>query len=87
MIDIEEGDTLPSSPRISIRASADDSEVYDLNLSRVSVDLMADPDIQNVFKKSYSLEDLTLEDVDLDRTDNVGERVRHSLTYRSQIHL
>ena len=31
-------------------------------LDRVSLDLMGDPDIQNMFQKSYSLEDLTLVD-------------------------
>ena len=53
--------TLDSPSRVSSkRLSSDDSEVMDLNMKRVSTDLMGDPDIQNVFKKSYSLEDLTV---------------------------
>ena len=44
---------------------------------------MGDPDIQNVFKKSYSLEDLTLEDASLDVTDNTGEMVSKSYILRT----
>jgi hypothetical protein len=41
----------------------------DTNLARVSLDLMGDPDIMSIFKKSYSLEDLTL-------VDEEGEEVQ-----------
>ena len=33
-----------------------------MDLQRMSLDLMGDPDIQNIFQKSYSLEDLGLVD-------------------------
>lgn len=63
VLDLEDqspdGARSPPAPRISRRISSDDSEVGSMNMNRVSVDLMGDPDIQNVFKKSYSLEDIS----------------------------
>ena len=47
------------------------------SIQRVSLDLMGDPDIQNMFQKSYSLEDLTLVD-DMDEEDEDDENVEQA---------
>lgn len=59
------------APRVMKRMCSDD---MDMDFKRVSVDLMADPDIQHVFRRSFSLEDVTrLEESDDDELDDAED--------------
>ena len=80
--------------RGSRHTSQDDSDLgSDLAYHRVSVDLMNDADIQQVFKKSYSLEDLTRLTQEVEEPDQgqdalvsgAGQQVIHHWG-RSQAH-
>ena len=63
----------------------DDSELLGAGPQRISVDLLHDPDILNIFKKSYSVEDVTLQDTDeSDVEQGVDAMVR---TSRAQIEI
>ncbi len=57
--------------KVSRRISSDDTEV-DMTFERVSIGLMDDPEIQKVFKRSFSLEDVTRlqEEVEEELTQN-----------------
>ena len=61
----------------------DDSSLFaDTTLPAIDMDLSSDPDIVNVWKKSYSLEDITtmVDDTDSDSCDTVSNDMLLSMS-------